>query len=52
LLPLSGAGTRAVRLRPSRRRIGRARRFMAQLRVTAVDRSGNKTVVTRTIRVR
>lgn len=52
VLPLSGAGTRAARLRPSRRLVGRVRRFKVQLRVTAVDRSGNKTVETRTIRVR
>jgi hypothetical protein len=51
-LPVSGAGTRALRLRPSRRVIRRAARSPVQVRVTAVDRAGNRTVATRAIRVR
>jgi hypothetical protein len=51
-LPTSGAGTRALRLRPSRRLFRRAARTPVQVRVTAVDRAGNRTVETRSIRVR
>jgi hypothetical protein len=52
LLPTTGSGTRAARLRPSRRRIGKARRLTVRLQVTATDRSGNKTVQSLAIRVR
>jgi hypothetical protein len=47
-----GTGRRSARLRPARRLIGRARRFTAQVRVTATDAAGNRTRRTRTIRVR
>lgn len=51
-LPSAGAGTRATRLRPSKKSVGKALKFAVQLRVTATDRAGNKTVATRTIKVR
>jgi hypothetical protein len=44
-------GTRSVRVRPSRRLVGSARRFSVHLRVVAIDRAGNRRSVTRTIRV-
>jgi hypothetical protein len=51
-LPTAGAGVRATRLRPSKKGVGKAKKFSVRLRVTATDRAGNKTVVTRTIKVR
>jgi hypothetical protein len=50
-LPL-GNGRRRVVLRPARRLVGRARRFKVRVRVTVTDASGNRRLVTRTIRVR
>jgi hypothetical protein len=44
-------GTRGVRVRPSKRLVGTARRFRVRLRVLAIDRAGNRRTVTRTIRV-
>jgi hypothetical protein len=46
-----GTGTRRAALRPSRRLLGRARRFRAQVRVTATARDGSRVVLLRTIRV-
>jgi hypothetical protein len=51
-LSLAGAGLRAARLRPSKKLVGKLRKFVVQLRVTATDRAGNRTVATRRIRVR
>jgi hypothetical protein len=51
-LPIAGAGTRAVRMRPSRKLVSKASKFTVQLVVTAVDRSGNRAVATKSIRVR
>jgi hypothetical protein len=50
-LPI-GTGARAVKLKPKRRLVGRARRFNVRVVVTAVDAAGNRSVVTRTVRVR
>jgi hypothetical protein len=50
-LPTAGAGTRAIIMKPKRKRVSRARKFKVQLRVTATDRAGNKTVNTRLVRV-
>jgi thrombospondin type 3 repeat protein len=47
-----GTGKRTVTLRPSRRLIGRSRRFTLSLRVTATNGSGVSAVAGRTIRVR
>jgi Thrombospondin type 3 repeat len=47
-----GSGERAVRLKPQRRLVGRARRLAAQLTITATDAAGNRTTMRRTIRVR
>jgi hypothetical protein len=49
---MAGAGLRATRLRPSKKGVGKAKKFSVRLRVTATDRAGNKTVATRTIKVR
>ena len=52
-LPVAGAGTRASRLRPSKRRMrSMPKRATVTLRVTATDRAGNRTVVSKKIRVR
>jgi hypothetical protein len=51
-LAMAGAGLRAARLRPAKKLLGKARKFVVQLRVTAIDRAGNRTVVTRRINVR
>jgi hypothetical protein len=51
-LPTAGAGLRATRLRPSKKGVGKAKKFAVRLRVTATDRAGNKTVVSKTIKVR
>ena len=50
-LPLA-AGRRGVRLKPKRQLVGSRRRFAAQLRITATDASGNRAVVTKTLKVR
>ena len=48
-----GAGMRSIRLRPSRRIIGRARRFAVRVVVTPTDAAGNRgRAVARTVRVR
>ena len=47
-----GTGARAVKLKPKRRTIGRARRFSVRLIVTATDASGNRSTVTRTLKVK
>jgi hypothetical protein len=52
LLPMGKAGTRAVRMRPSRKAVSRSRRFTVQLRVTAIDSSGNRSVKTKLIKVK
>jgi hypothetical protein len=51
-LPMAGAGLRATRLRPSKKKVGTAKKFVVQLRVTATDRAGNTAVVTKKIKVR
>lgn len=50
-LPLA-ATKRSVRLKPNRRLVGSRKRFVARLRVTATDAAGNRTVVTKKLRVR
>ena len=50
-LPLAG-GTRTVRLKPSRRLIGKAKRFGLRVVVVATDASGNRRTTTKTIKVR
>jgi hypothetical protein len=45
------AGTRNVRLKPSKRLVGATKRFKTQLRITATDAAGNSSVVKRVIRV-
>lgn len=50
-LPLA-AGPRAVRLKPSRRRLGRSRSMRLQLEVRATDGAGNVATLRRNIRVR
>ena len=47
----SGTGVRSVVLRPSRRLVGRARRFRVALSVMATARDGSRLSLTRTIRV-
>jgi hypothetical protein len=51
-LPTSGAGTRAARIKPSKRLVGTARKLVVKLVATATDRAGNKTVRTITIRIK
>jgi hypothetical protein len=51
-LGMAGAGLRATRLKPSKKRIGKQNKFTVQLRVTATDRAGNKTTATKRIKVR
>ena len=46
-----GSGTRRVSLRPSRKLVGRSRRFRARVLVTAVARDGSRIVLSKTIRV-
>jgi hypothetical protein len=46
-----GTGARTAVLRPSRRLVGRSRRFRAQVRVTATARDGSRVSLSRTIRV-
>ena len=43
---------RKVALKPSKRLIGKAKKFSLQVKVVAADRSGNRTVVTRTVKVK
>ena len=45
------AGKRAVIVKPSRRKLGKAKTFLARLRITATDAAGNKSVLTKRIRV-
>ena len=47
-----GPGTRAVKLKPSRRLIGKAKRFKLRLVVVATDAAGNRRTTTKTISVR
>jgi hypothetical protein len=47
-----GGGTRSFTVRPSKRLVGKSRKFTVQLRVTATDAAGNATVVTRKIKVK
>jgi hypothetical protein len=51
-LPTAGAGKRGLILKPKRKLVSRARKFNVQLRVTATDRAGNRTVKTRLIKVK
>ncbi len=49
----AGAGMRSIRLKPSKRLIGRARRFSVRVVVTPTDAVGNRgKAVTRTLKVR
>jgi hypothetical protein len=50
-LPLR-SGARRVKLKASRRILGRRKRFTIRLAVTAVDAARNRTVVTRTLKIR
>jgi hypothetical protein len=50
-LPVGG-GIRSVKLKPARKLVGRARRFSVRVVVTAVDAAGNRSVATRTLRVK
>jgi hypothetical protein len=47
-----GAGTRSVRLRPSRRLLGRTKRLRVTLEAALTDASVNRRVLRRTISVR
>lgn len=47
-----GAGARTLILKASRRLVGRKRRFSVRILVTATDAAGNRTTVTRTVKVR
>jgi hypothetical protein len=49
--PLSAA-TRSVKLKPSRKLIGKRKRFTLQVNLTGTDGSGNRTTKTKTINVR
>jgi hypothetical protein len=51
-LGMAGAGLRAARLKPSKKRVGKQKKFVVQLRVTATDRAGNKATATKRIKVR
>jgi hypothetical protein len=44
-------GTRSVRVRPSRRLVGSARRFTVRLQVLAIDRAGNRRALNRTVHI-
>lgn len=49
----SAAGTRTVKVKPSKSAVGRPRKtFKVALRVVATDRGGNRTTISRTIAVR
>jgi len=50
-LPLGG-GSRKIKIKPSRRLVGKAKRLKVQLRVTAADASGNRSRKTRTLKVK
>jgi hypothetical protein len=50
-LPLA-AGRRTVRLKPSRKLLGKSKRFKLRLVVTAKDAAGNTRAVTKTVKVR
>ena len=52
VLPSSGAGTRATRLKPPKKRVGKATKLVVKLVATATDRAGNRTVRTVTIKIR
>jgi hypothetical protein len=45
------AGTRAVKLRPSRKHLRGRRKFSVRVRVTATDAAGNRALVSKTVRV-
>jgi Ca2+-binding RTX toxin-like protein len=47
-----GAGTRKLTLKPNKKLVGKARRLTVQVRATATDAAGNKTTLTRVLRVR
>jgi hypothetical protein len=47
-----GGGSRKLKIKPSRRLVGKAKKLKVQLRVTATDASGNRTRKTQTIRVK
>jgi hypothetical protein len=47
-----GGGSRKLTINPSKRLVGKARKLTVQLRVTAIDASGNRTRKTQTIKVK
>jgi hypothetical protein len=51
-LPMGKAGTRAVRLKPKRKKLPKAKKFKLRVRVTATDRAGNRAVATKLINVK
>ena len=48
----AGSGSRTLTLKPSRKLVGKAKRLTVQLRVTATDAAGNRSTVTRVLKVR
>jgi len=48
----SGTGSRTVRLRPTKKAVGNARRFKARVVITVIDAGGNRTSRTRSITIR
>ena len=46
------SGQRVMRLRPSKRLIGRSRHFTLTIQVVATDASSNRSTYTRTVKVR
>jgi uncharacterized repeat protein (TIGR01451 family) len=47
-----GSGKRTIRLKPTRRLLGKARRFNLQVLVTATDAAGNRRTAKRVVKVR
>jgi hypothetical protein len=45
------AGKRKIKLKPSRKLVGKARKFTVRLRIVATDAAGNRRTVTKTIKV-
>jgi hypothetical protein len=46
-----GSGTRSLKVKPSKKLVGKAKKFSVQVRVTATDASNNRTVKTATVKV-
>ena len=47
-----GGGARKLKIKPSKRLVGKAKKLTVQLRVTATDASGNRTRKTQTLKVK